>query len=227
VAADAPVPAVAAAEAAVHYGLGLLAYGRSDWETARRRFLLSLRLDPLQRMTHIYLARIYARLEEAALKDAPADQDAGAVLMAKVGLGSSDQHIDMAQQILDRTAGEDLQALVVYFRFNAGAVADFQARWTTASGIARIQRPAAEAEAGVCRVELCGDFRAVLDEKTFPPVQVLYWDGRDAQGKMIGGKDEQRAFPVSLELLALRPGRQVIVYAPAGRKIFAAAVAGR
>ncbi|MDD8026951.1 MAG: hypothetical protein PHI34_10570, partial [Acidobacteriota bacterium] len=74
------------------------------------------------------------------------------------------------------------------------------------------------------RVELCGPARLVLDEKSFPPVQTVYWDGLDAQQKPIGGRNDQTTFVVSLELLSLSPGERVIVYDPAGRRIFAAPV---
>ncbi|MDD8027864.1 MAG: hypothetical protein PHI34_15300 [Acidobacteriota bacterium] len=220
-----PVSEAALAESAVHYGLGVLAYRQGEWETARRRFLLALLRNPGQRMAHIYLARAYGKLEEDALKGAKEGEDAGAVLTARVGIGSSDQHIEMAQEILDRDGRPDLPALLVTFQFDKGAVKGFKAEWTTASGNARMQREtAAKNEPGSCRVELCGPARLVLDEKPFPPVQTVYWDGLDAQQKPIGGRNDQTTFVVSLELLSLSPGERVIVYDPAGRRIFAAPV---
>jgi tetratricopeptide (TPR) repeat protein len=212
------------AESAVHYALGVLAYRSGDWEASRRRLLLAALKDPGSRMTHLYLARAYRRLEEAALKEAKEGEDPGSILMAKVGAGSSDQHIDMAQSILDRAGEGDIPALMVAFKYDKGAVKDFKAQWTTASGNARLQRQAAGEEPGSCRVELCGPGRAVLDEKLFLPTQTIFWDGLDAQKKPIGGKDELTAFDVSLELLALAPGAQVIIYDPKGRKLFAAPV---
>jgi hypothetical protein len=225
--APAPLSAAAASESAVHYALGVLACGQSDWEAARRRFLLALQRDPLHRMAHIYLARVYGRLEDAALKEAKEGEDPGSVLIAKVGVGSSDQHIEMAQQILDGDKREELPAFFVSFRFESGAIKDFKAEPTSASGNARIQRPAAAMEPDRCRVELRDASRAVLDEKTFPPVQIIYWDGVDERGNAIGGRDEKTSFGVSLELLSLRPAAQVVIYDPSGRKIFAAPVAAK
>lgn len=222
--ATAPVSQAAGAEAAVHYSLGVLAYRQADWETARRRFLLALQRDARLRMAHVYLGRTYAELEEAALKEAKEGEDPGAVLIAKVGIGSSDQHIEMAQQILDEDVRADLPALLVSFRYDKGAVKDFKAEWTTASGNARIQRPAASRPSGACRVELSGRSRVVLDEKAFPAVQIVYWDGQDAAGHAIGGRDELTAFSVSLELLSLSPGERVTVFDDAGRMIFSAPV---
>lgn len=224
--AAAPVSPSAAAEAAVHYGLGVLAYRQGDWEAARRRFLLALQRDARLRMAHIYLARVYGELEEAALKEAKEGADAGAVLIDKLGMGSSDQHIEMAQQILDEDARTDLPALLVSFRYDKGSVKDFKAERTTASGNARIQRPAASRPDGACRVELSGPARIVLDEKAFSAVQLVYWDGVDAAGHAIGGRDELTAFSVSLELLSLSPGERVTVFDDAGRKIFSAPVPG-
>jgi hypothetical protein len=212
------------AESALHYGLGVLAGRAGEWEAARRRLLLALLRDPFNRMAHIYLARVYRHLEDAALKGADDGGDPGAVLMAKVGFGASDLHIDFAQDILDRDTRPDLPALAVTFQYGQGAVKEFKAQRTTASGNARLQRPAVNEEPGSCRVELCGSGRIVLDEKLFLPVQTIFWDGLDAQKKPIGGKDELTTFAVSLELLSLTPGDQVIVYDPKGRKIFAAPI---
>jgi hypothetical protein len=212
------------AESAVHYALGVLAYRAEDWEAARRRFLLAALKDPRLRMAHIYLARVYRHLEDAALKGAKEGEDSGSILIAKVGAGSSDQHIEMAQGILDRTGEGDIPALLVAFKYDQGAVKEFKAQRTTASGNARLQRQAANEEPGSCRVELSSSGRAVLDEKLFLPTQTIFWDGLDAQKKPIGGKDELTTFEVSLELLSLAPGDQVIVYDPKGRKIFAAPI---
>jgi tetratricopeptide (TPR) repeat protein len=222
--AAAPVPAAAASEAAVYYSLGVLAYRKGEWETARRRFLLALQRDPGRRMAHIYLARTYRKLEEAALKEAKEGEDPGAVLLAKVGIGSSDQHIEMAQQILDRDGRESPPALSVTFQYDLGAVKNFKAAWTTASGNAMIQRQSAADEEGSCRIELCGPGRIVLDEKSFGPIQTIFWDGLDAQGKPVGGRNDLVTFSVNRELLSLTPGGQVIIYDPAGIKIFSAAV---
>lgn len=212
------------AESAVQYALGVLAYKAGDWETSRRRLLLAALKDPGSRMTHIYLARAYRHLEEEALKEAKEGDDPGSILIAKVGAGASDQHIDMAQSILERAGEGDIPAVLVTFKYDKGAIKDFKAQWTTASGNARIQRQAVNEEPGSCRVELCGIGRAVLDEKLFLPTQTIYWDGLDEQKKPIGGKDELTTFDVSLELLALAPGAQVIVFDPKGRKLFASPV---
>jgi tetratricopeptide (TPR) repeat protein len=219
-----PVAKEEIAESTVHYALGVFAYRAEDWEAARRRFLLAALKNPASRMTHIYLARVYRHMEDAALKGAKEGEDAGSILIAKVGAGSSDQHIDMAQEILDRDGRDDIPSLIVAFKYDKGAVKDYKAEWTTASGNARLQRQAVPDEPGSCRVELCGSGRVVLDEKLFRPTQTIFWDGLDEQKKPIGGKDERTTFEVSLELLSLTPSDQVIVFDAKGRKIFAAPV---
>jgi hypothetical protein len=188
-------------------------------ETARRAFHVALLRDPLHRLAHLCLARVYRTLEEAAMRT-PEAKGAGAILVEKVGAGSSDTHIEMAQEIVDKSFPEPIGALDVTFTIDAGVIRDVKTAARTASGNARMQRSSVAApEAGSFRAALVGADHEVLDERWFAPVERLHVDGNGPGGKPEGGHSDRATFTAAIELLAPREGERVLFFDAAGKRI--------
>lgn len=217
------VPATARRDAALHAAVAAIAWKDGDVERARRRWLLALGQDPADRMSHVGIARAYAVLEAAALKDA-GDRPLGEVLVEKVGFASSDLHIEIAQSLID--AHPDPEAVTATFPFDAGKVGAVKTTRAKSSANARVQRPRAAAPNArdLCVVLLAAD-RTRLDEEWFAPVRTLWIDGVDEKGGPAPDRKDLTSFEVSVELLALSPPARVLVFDADGKKIAEAAVA--
>jgi len=211
--------AAAHREAVRHAAVASIAWREGDVERARRKLLLALGSDPADRMSHLHLARCYVALETEALKGA-GERHPGEVLIEKVGFGSADLHLEMAQRIVDERHPPALQAVTATFRFDAGAVRDVQTSRARASANARIQRSRAVAPGArdLCVVLLAAD-RTRLDEAWFAPVRTLHQDGVGPDGQPWHERRDETSFDVSVELLAPVAATRVLVYDATGTRL--------
>jgi hypothetical protein len=211
-------------EAALHFAVASISWREGDVERARRRLLLALDKNPFDRMAHVAIARCYTVLEAEALKSA-GDKPVGEVLIEKVGVGSSDVHIDCAQKIVDRFPA-DLQAVTATFMFDKGEVKQLETSRAVASANVRSQREkAALPGPKQLSVVLLAADHARLDEGWFSPVQTIRIDGMDAAGHWTPAERHETTFQVSIELLSPSVATRVIVYDAAGKRLAEVSVA--
>lgn len=205
----------------LHYYLGVAHYWMGDLIKAKYSFLTSLRLDPLYRMAHIYLFRVFRRLEVDLMQNTTGEiPSIGQLYIDKLGYGNSDLHYDMATRMLGE--GEQVQVPIINasFTYDDGEIKDFKVEEDAdfnpdQRGV--LNRELDENE--LYRIELIGTDRYVLDEAFFPPHQILYWDGVDDLGKMTGGREIQKTFSWESPLIKLADAAMVVIYDPTGKKI--------
>lgn len=209
------------AEKEILYYLGVMSYRMGELERARQRLLLCLQLDPTYRMAHVYLFRVYAKLEEDLLSmggnSAP---NLGQYLIDKLGFGSSDLHLDEAAELESSGKKSGPRAVLLSFLNDKPLIKNAAYRFSpNPSPKTRQFYYSAIRDPGLGRVELVTQERHCLDEVGFFTEQILYFDGRDDSGKMTGGSQILTRFEVELELLMPRPADKAIVYNSAGAKI--------
>ena len=215
------VPAQGPFDKEIFYYLGVIHYRMNDLEQARRRLLQCLRLDPGYRMAHVYLFRVYARLESDVLsKDEGKTESSGRLFIDKIGFGSSDLHLQEAMDLAEGGKIPLLGAVLLSFRFDKGVIlnpkGDISPEYSPKNRAVyfdEIKRP------DLYRVELVAKDRHCLDEAYFEPEQVLFWDGVDASGKMTGGRDRITTFDVSLQLAMPQAAERAVVFDAVGKKI--------
>jgi tetratricopeptide (TPR) repeat protein len=208
-------------EKEILYYLGVMSYRMGDLERARQTLLLCLQLDPTYRMAHVYLFRVYAKLEADLLSQCgDSAPGTGRLLIDKLGFGSSELHLDEAVELESSGKRSGPRAVLLTFLYDKPLIKNTAYRFSPdPSPKARQFFFSAISDPGLGRVELVTKERHCLDEVVFAVEQVLYFDGLDASGKMAGGRQILTRFDVALELLMPRPADKAVVYDPAGAKI--------
>lgn len=209
------------AEKEILYYLGVMSYRMGELERARQRLLLCLQLDPTYRMAHVYLFRVYAKLEADLLsRSGDTAPSTGQLFIDKLGFGSSELHLDEAVELESSGKGSGPRAVLLSFLYDKPLIKNTAYRFSPdPSPKARQFFFSAISEPNLGRVELVTKERHCLDEGVFATEQVLYFDGRDASGRITGGRQILTRFDVALELLLPRPADKAVVYDAAGRKI--------
>jgi len=208
-------------ELEVQYHLGVIHYWLGDLEKAKYKFLLCLRADPIHRMAHIYLFRIFRRLEQKLIQIVdPETQSITELYFQKLGYGNSDLHYDMATRLVSENDNSQVPVIEVSFTFDDGEIKDFDVSESTdfnpdQRGV--LNRELDETE--LYRIELIGNNRHVLDEAFFPSRQIIYWDGVDESGKMVGGQEIEKTFYWSSPLIKIQNAEKLVIYGPEGKKI--------
>ncbi len=216
------LPAQRPQDKEILYYLGVMNYRLGNLEDAKQKLLQCLQLYPTYRMAHVYLFRVFTRLQDQALAKAGSDtKEIAALLFEKVGYGNPDLHYELATKLLN--AGEDgvIQVLWVTFLFDNGSIKDLKTEETRAYGIK--QRGTLFDETtlpGLYRVELTGKDRHCLDEEYFPSEQKFNYDGLNAGGQLSGGQKIFTSFPVTLAMPASPGAHRIIIYNPSGKKIY-------
>jgi hypothetical protein len=205
----------------LNYYLGVVHYWMGDLIKAKYSFLTCLRLDPSYRMAHIYLFRIFRRLEENLMQNTTGEiASIGQLYIDKLGYGTSDLHYDLATGMLGEGEQSHVPVINASFTYDDGAIKDFEVEEDT--DINPDQRGVLNKEldgTDLYRIELIGADRYVLDEAFFPPHQILYWDGVDDSGKMTGGREIQKTFFWESPLIKLADAERIVIYDQAGKKI--------
>ncbi len=206
----------------IQYYLGVINYWMNNLEQAKYKFLNCLQLDPTYRMAHVYLFKIFFKLESEVLsKSDDQTESIGQLLISKLGFGNSDLHYDMAAKLLQPEEKQEVPVLRISFLYDNSQIKDFSFEASTSyypknrgAFVNEVERP------GLYRVEFITKDRHCLDEVYFPPEQKMYWDSVDESGKMTGGVKVLTKFSLSLDLVMPQEGDRVIFYNPEGKKIF-------
>ena len=208
-------------EKEILYYLGVMSYRMGDLEKARQRLLLCLQLDPAYRMAHVYLFRVYDKLETDLLsKSDGRTESTGQLFIDKLGFGTSDLHLDAARELENAGQSSGPRAVLVSFSYEKSRLKNAKIRFSSdPSPKERGIFFSAVRDPNLGRVELVTKDRHCLDEGVFATGQILYFDGPDESGKMVGGRTAVPNTEVSLELFMPRPADRAVVYDPAGRKI--------
>ena len=226
---DKAVPQQAPEDKEIQYYLGVMHYKLNDLEAAKRKFLKCLQLDPSYRMAHVYLFRIFARWEEELLAESGGKSESlGSLMIEKLGFGSSDQHLQLADELLKGGNEEPVPVFHVDFLMDNGAIKNLKINPDAAPDPESRGRLNDELKtAGRYRVEIVSKDRHCLDEAFVDTEQTMFWDGKDPSGQSIGGRRILKSFPVILDLVAPSPAERMIIYDPAGKKILEAPVPSR
>lgn len=188
----------------------------------KNKFLKCLQMDPAYRMAHIYLFRVFRKLESEVLQNLDEETESiGILLIEKLGFGNSDLHFDLASKLLGSDQKPEIQVLSISFTYDNSVIKDFKSE----SSLKIFQKNRGnyvwEGERqGLYRVELIDKDRYCLDETFFPPKMEIYWDSVDESGRMIGGKKVKTTFPMYIDLVMPEIADKVIIYDPQGKKVF-------
>jgi len=206
----------------IHYYLGVMHYRMNNLELARNKFLKCLQIDPSYRMAHIYLFRVFRRLESKVLQNLDEKTESiGTQLIEKLGFGNSDLHFDLASKLLGLREKSEIKVLSISFTYDNSVIKDFKSE----SSLKIFQKNRGnyvwEGERkGLNRIELIDKDRYCLDETFFPSEMEIYWDSVDESGKMVGGKKVKTTFPLYIDLVMPKIADKVIIYDPQGKKVF-------
>jgi hypothetical protein len=215
-----PLPKQDPSDKEIQYYLGVMHYWMNNLDMAKQKFLLCLQLDPTYRMAHVYLFRIFSKLESELLsKIDNRSEDIGALLIEKLGFGTSDSHLDMASELLKKEENQSLPVLRVSCLFDKSVLKDLRANASTAPDPENRGTLNDEMKPGQYRLESITQDRHCLDEAYFLPEQKLFWDGIDKNGKMTGGSEVTTTFSVSQDLVMPQKAKKVIIYNPSGKKV--------
>jgi len=216
-----PLPPQGVDDKEFQYYLGVMHYLRNDLEGAKRKFLKCLQLNPSYRMAHVYLFRIFSRWETNVMAESQGKTESiAALLIEKLGVGTSDEHLQSADELLKRDGDKPVPVLRLDLVMDNGRPKN--PKFASATSPDPESRGVMNDEldsAGRLRVELLAKGRHCLDETYIPLEKILFWDGRDAAGNPTGGRTVSKTFPVTLELVMMEPAERIVIYDPAGKKV--------
>ncbi len=224
-----PLPLQAPEDKEIQYYLGVMHYRLNNLEAAKLKFLKCLQLDPSYRMAHVYLFRIFARWEEELLAGSGGKSDSiGALMIEKLGFGSSDQHLQSADELLRSGTEEPVPVIRLDLAMDNGALKNVKTNPDESPDAESRGRLNDEMKtAKRYRVEMVDKDRHCLDEDFIDTEQTMFWDGRDPSGQLTGGRQVSKTFPVTLNLASPAPAERIIIYDPAGKKIMEVPVPSR
>ncbi len=224
-----PLPPQAPEDKEIQYYLGVMHYRLNDLEAAKRKFLKCLQLDPSYRMAHVYLFRIFARWEdELAAGSGGKSESMGELMIEKLGFGSSDQHLQSADELLRNGTEDPVPVIRLDFVMDNGTLKNLKTNHDVSPDAESRGRLNDEMKAGKrYRIEMVNKDRHCLDEAFIDTEQTVFWDGRDPSGQLTGGRRISKSFPGVVDLAAPGPAERIVIYDPAGKKIMEVPVPGR